>query len=518
MSSKVLKSAFVVSAMTFVSRISGLIRDIAFASFLGSGAAADAFFVAFRIPNLFRRIFAEGAFSLAFVPVFSEYHQSRSEAEKSDFVNRMMTKLAISLLLVCIAGILLSQPLISLIAPGFKDDPVKFTMAVDALRITFPYLFFISLVAMAAGILNTYDRFAVPAVTPVLLNICLIVAAIWFVPGSENPTIVLAISVCVAGLAQFLLQIPFLKKQAILPVPSFKKPKDKNTDGVNKVFKLMLPVIYGSSVAQLNSVINTVLASFLVTGSVSWLYYSDRIMEFPLALFGIAISIVILPSLSKEHTVGNHEEFSRLLDWGIRVILLIVIPSVVGMFVLSDQLITTLFQYNAFTDHHAIMSAQSLRAYALGLLGLSLVKVLAPGFYARQDTKTPVKIGVYAMIVNLVFALALVWPYKHVGLAAAFSISAWANAAMLGWVLVQRKLYVPEKGWIIYSIKLITASMLMGAIVSYGAGDIQMWLAYDLTERVTNMTIWIVIGMTSFVILSYAMGLRIKHLVTHKPL
>ncbi len=518
MSSKVLKSAFVVSVMTFISRISGLVRDVAFASYLGSSAAADAFFVAFRIPNLFRRVFAEGAFSLAFVPVFSEYHQSRSEAEKRDFVNRMLAKLAIAVFLVSVAGILLAEPLISLIAPGFRDDPVKFAMAVDALRITFPYLFFISLVAMAAGILNTYDRFAIPAVTPVLLNICLIIAAVWFVPGSEQPTIVLAIAVCVAGAAQLLLQIPFLKRQAILPVPSLKSAVDKEKDGVNKVFKLMLPVIYGSSVAQINAIVNTVLASFLVTGSVSWLYYSDRLMEFPLALFVLAISTVILPNLSKQHSAGNEREFSRLMDWGLRVVLLIVVPAVVGMFVLSGQLMATLFQYNQFTVHDTLMSALSLQAYAFGLLGLALVKVLAPGFYARQDTKTPVKIGVIAMIVNLVFALALVWPFKHVGLAAAFSISAWANAAMLGWLLIKRGLYIPEQGWIMYFIKLITAAVLMGVVVYFGAGDIQKWLDYSLFQRVINITIWIVIGMTSFVVLSYAMGLRIKQLVTHKPL
>jgi len=517
MSSKVLKSAFIVSAMTFVSRISGLIRDIAFANFLGSSAAADAFFVASRIPNLFRRIFAEGAFSLAFVPVFSEYHQSRTEAEKRDFVNRMMTRLALAVFLVCIIGMLFSSQLIALFAPGFKDDPAKFMMASEALRITFPYLFFISLVAMAAGILNTYDRFAVPAVTPVLLNICLIIAAVLFVPGSEKPTVVLAGAYCVAGLAQFLLQIPFLKSQAILPRPTLKSATDKKNDGVGKVFKLMLPVIYGSSVAQINSLVNTILASFLVTGSVSWLYYSDRLMEFPLALFVLAISTVILPNLSKQHSAGNELEFSRLIDWGLRVVLLIVVPAVVGMFVLSGQLMATLFQYNEFTEHDTFMSAQCLRAYAFGLLGLAVVKVLAPGFFARQDTKTPVKIGVVAMVINLVFALILVWPFKHVGLAAAFSISTWANAALLGWLLIQRRLYVPEKGWILYSLKLIVAATLMGIIVYFGAGTTEKWLDYNLIQRISNMAIWIVIGMTSFVILSYAMGLRIKHLVTHKP-
>ncbi len=513
MPSKILKSAFVVSTMTFLSRISGLIRDIAFANYLGSGAAADAFFVAFRIPNLFRRIFGEGAFSLAFVPVLSEYHHSRSEQETRDFINRMLAQLGLAVLLVCIVGMLFSDSLISLIAPGFRDEPAKFKMAADALQITFPYLFFISLVAMAAGIFNTYDRFAVPAVTPVLLNICLITAAVVFVPSNENPTLVLAIAVSISGLLQFLLQIPFLKKQAVLPVPSFRRARDKQDDGVKKVFKLMLPVIYGSSVAQVNSIINTVLASFLVTGSVSWLYYSDRLMEFPLALFVLAISTVILPNLSKQHTQGDIKEFSRTLDWGLKVVLLIVVPSVIGMYVLSGQLMVTLFQYNEFSQHDALMSAKSLRAYSFGLIGLALVKVLAPGFYAKQDTKTPVKIGVISMIANVILALLLVSPFKHVGLATAFSLSACLNAILLLWLLLRLGLYKPQAGWSAYMLRLVIASVAMGLVVYLVSGDVQDLIDSTLFQRISKLAFWIVIGMTSFVILSYAMGLRIKHLL-----
>ena len=517
MSSKILKSAFIVSAMTFISRISGLIRDIALANYLGSGAAADAFFVAFRIPNLFRRVFAEGAFSLAFVPVFSQYHHTRSELQTREFVNRMLARLGLAVFLVCVLGVVFSDQLIGLIAPGFKADPEKFKMASDALRITFPYLFFISLVAMAAGIFNTFDRFAIPAITPVLLNICLIIAAVVFVPGHQNPTVVLAIAVCLSGLLQLLIQIPFLKKQAILPMPSFKPATDKQSDGVKRVFKLMLPVIYGSSVAQINSIINTVLASFLVTGSVSWLYYSDRLMEFPLALFVLAIATVILPNLSKQHSEGNTKEFSRLLDWGLRVVLLIVVPAVVGMFVLSGPLMATLFQYNEFTAHDTLMSSASLKAYSFALIGLAFVKVLAPGFYARQDTKTPVKIGVIAMLANLVFALILVWPYKHVGLATAFTLSAWVNAILLLLLLLRLKFYIPEPGWPSYLLKLLVAACIMGVIVYYGAGDDQQWIDYTMIERISKMTLWVLIGMTSFVVLSYAMGIKIKQLVSHKP-
>ena len=515
MPSKILKSAFVVSLMTFISRISGLIRDIAFANYLGSGAAADAFFVAFRIPNLFRRIFGEGAFALAFVPVFSQYHHSRSEQETREFINRMLAQLGLAVLIVCVIGMLFSESLLSIMAPGFKDEPEKFQMAAQALRITFPYLFFISLVAMAAGIFNTYDRFAIPAVTPVLLNICLITAAVLFVPKNDNPTLVLATAVCISGLLQFLLQIPFLKKQAILPVPSFKPAKDKQNDGVRKVFKLMLPVIYGSSVAQVNTIINTVLASFLVTGSVSWLYYSDRLMEFPLALFVLAISTVILPNLSKQHTQGDFKEFSRTLDWGLRVVLLVVVPSVVGMFVLSGQLMVTLFQYNEFTAHDALMSAKSLRAYSFGLIGLALVKVLAPGFYAKQDTKTPVKIGVITMIANVILALILVGPFKHVGLACAFSISACLNAVLLLWLLLRMGLYKPQAGWFLYVLRLLIASATMGVIVYFGSSDVQSALDATLIQRISNLTFWVIIGLTSFVILSYAMGLRFKQLLMH---
>ena len=515
MASKILKSAIVVSTMTFLSRISGLIRDIAFANYLGSGAAADAFFVAFRIPNLFRRIFGEGAFSLAFVPVFSEYHHSRSEQETRDFVNRMLAQLGLSVLAVCVIGMLFSDALISLIAPGFLDEPEKFRMAADALQITFPYLFFISMVAMAAGIFNTYDRFAVPAVTPVLLNLCLITAAVVYVPGNERPALVLAAAVCISGLLQFLLQIPFLKRHAILPVPSLKKAADKSDDGVKRVFKLMLPVIYGSSVAQVNSIINTVLASFLITGSVSWLYYSDRLMEFPLAMFVLAISTVILPNLSKQHTQGDFEQFSRTLDWGLRVVLLIVVPSVIGMFVLSGQLMVTLFQYNEFSPNDAIMSAKSLRAYSFGLIGLALVKVLAPGFFAKQDTKTPVKIGVIAMIANVILALILVVPFKHVGLAGAFSLSACVNAVLLLWLLLRHGMYQPGRGWPLFILRLSGASLIMGIIVYLVSGDVQSAIDASLFERILNLALWIVIGMTSFVILSYAMGLRLKQMLVH---
>ena len=501
--------------MTFLSRISGLIRDIALANYLGSGAAADAFFVAFRIPNLFRRIFGEGAFSLAFVPVFSEYHHSRSEQETRDFVNRMLAQLGLAVLMVCVIGMLFSNSLMSIIAPGFKDDPEKFKMAVDALQITFPYLFFISLVAMAAGIFNTFDRFAVPAITPVLLNICLIIAAVVFVPSNNNPAIILATAVCISGLLQFLLQIPFLKKQAILPVPSLKSAKDKQNDGVKKVFKLMLPVIYGSSVAQVNSVINTVLASFLVTGSVSWLYYSDRLMEFPLGLFVLAISTVVLPNLSKQHTQGDLKEFSRTIDWGLRIVLLVVLPSVAGMFVLSGQLMVTLFQYNEFSANDALMSAKSLRAYSFGLIGLALVKVLAAGFYAKQDTKTPVKIGVATMIANVIMALLLVGPFKHVGLATAFSMSTCLNATLLLWLLLRNELYIPQPGWFLYLLRLVIATVIMGVIVYFVSVDTASLIEYNLIQRISNLSYWIVIGMTSFVILSYAMGLRFKQLLMH---
>ena len=509
MSKKLLKSAGAVSGMTFISRISGLIRDIVFAQVIGSSGAADAFFVAFRIPNFLRRIFGEGAFSQAFVPVLSEYRSLHDQSRIRDFIAQLSGRLGVILMLITIIGILAAPLIVSALAPGFRADPFKFATTVDALRITFPYLFFISMVAMAAGILNTYDRFAAPAITPIILNLSLIGAVFWLVPLMVNPTIALACGVLIAGLLQLGFQLPFLKRAGLLTRPRWKK----RDDGVGRVFKLMLPAIFGVSVAQINMVVNTVLASFLVTGSVSWLYYSDRLMEFPLGVFGIALATVILPTLSRHHTQGEHDHFSGMLDWGLRWSVLIGLPASVGLFVLAKPMLITLFFYGAFTEQDVQMSALALQAFAAGLLGFVLIKVLAPGFFARQDTRTPMRVGVVAMVVNIVVSLMLFKPYAHVGLASAISIAAWINAGLLLALLHRQKVYAPLAGWLAYLAKLTIATSIMALVIWWGAGDSNQWLHYSLWQRVEQLMLWVVIGGLSYFVVLRLLGLHPRQLL-----
>ena len=512
MSKKLIKSTAVTGSMTLLSRISGLVRDIAFANVMGSGLVADAFFVAFRIPNFFRRIFGEGALSVAFVPVFSEYKETATPEQARAFLDRMVGQLTAILLLITILGVVAAPGFVTVIAPGFIEDKEKFQITVDALRICFPYLIFISLVAVSAGILNTCGRFAVPAATPILLNICLIAAVFWLVPLVDNAAIALAIGVLIAGIAQLLFQVPFLRREQFLPRPRLKH----SDDGVKKVFKLMVPAIFGVSVAQLNVLVNTLLASFLVTGSVSWLYYSDRVMEFPLGVFGIALATVILPSLSKLHAREDRQSFSELLDWALRWVFIIATPAAIGLIVLAGPLVTTLFQYGATTPEDARMMANSLVGFALGLIGLILVKVLAPGFFARQNTKTPVRVGVIAMIVNIIVAIVLVIPLKHVGLATATSIAAWVNAGLLYKLLRKESIYQPQAGWQTFILKIATAGSLMAVVVFWMGGSIEQWFEVSTWGRVYRLFLCVTMGAVVYFAIVLALGIRPKHLLLNR--
>ncbi len=512
MSRKLLKSTAVTGGWTMLSRISGLARDIAFASIMGSGLVADAFFVAFRVPNFFRRIFGEGALSQAFVPVFSEYKETATAEQTQAFLDHMTGRLGAILILITAVGILIAPGFVSVIAPGFLQDDAKFQLTVDALRICFPYLLFISLVAVSAGILNTCGRFAVPAATPVLLNLSLIAAAFWLVPVLDNAAIALSVGVVIAGLAQLLLQVPFLRKEGHLPRPRL----GKKDEGVGKVFKLMLPAIFGVSVAQINVLVNTLLASFLVTGSVSWLYYSDRVMEFPLGVFGIALATVILPSLSKLHARDDGASFSDLLDWALRWVVIIALPATIGLILLAGPLITTLFQYGATTPADVYMMTNSLIGFALGLLGLVLVKVLAPGFFARQNTKTPVKVGVVAMVVNMVAAVLLFYPLKHVGLAVATSIAAWVNAGLLYRLLRQESVYLPRPGWSAFLVKVAAAGVLMAAVVFWCSGDVQAWIDAATLQRAFRLAVCVCAGAAVYFSALFVLGIRAKHLVLNQ--
>jgi putative peptidoglycan lipid II flippase len=514
LSRKLLKSTALAGGMTLVSRISGLVRDIVFASLIGAsaGVAADAFYVAFRIPNFLRRIFGEGAFSQAFVPVFAEYRSTRSHEETRAFVDNISGMMGIILFLVTLAGVVAAPILVMVLAPGFADEPAKFDMTVAMLRVTFPYLLFISLVAMAAGVLNTYGSFGVPAFTPVLLNLSLIGAALLLAPHLAEPVMALAWGVFIAGAVQLAFQVPFLARLRVLPRPRLQR----RHDGVSRVFKLMLPAIFGSSVAQINMLVNTLLASFLVTGSVSWLYYSDRLMEFPLGVFGIALATVILPSLSRKHAEAAPEEFSNLLDWGLRWVFLIGLPATVGLMVLAKPLLATLFQYGAFGAHDVEMASRSLLAFAVGLLGFILVKVLAPGFYARQDTRTPAKVAVVSMGANIVLSLALVIPLAHTGLALAISIAAFVNAVLLYRRLRLEGVYTPLAGWGIFFLRVAVASAAMGALLWWGTSEAAHWLALSAWERVMRLALWVAAGMVVYVLAILAQGIRPRELLLKK--
>jgi putative peptidoglycan lipid II flippase len=506
---KLFQSTAVTAGNTLLSRVAGLVRDILLASLMGAsiGPQADAFYMAFRIPNFFRRIFAEGAFSQAFVPVFAEFRSQRSEQELRQFTARMAGLFAVALLVITLAGIAAAPWLVHVIAFGFTDDPKKFDLTVDVLRVTFPYLMFISLVAMAAGILNSHRRFAVAAFTPVLLNLSLIAAALWLAPRMGQPAMALGWGVFAAGVVQLLFQLPFLARLRMLPWPSLRPDP-----AVFRVFRLMGPAIFGSSVSQINIVVNSILASFLVTGSVTWLYYSDRLVQLPFGVFGIALATVILPGLSQEHARQSEERFSSMLDWALRWVALIMVPATVGLAVLAEPIIATLFQHGDFRAIDVVMTARAMIAFALGLVGLVLVKVLAPGFYARQDTATPARIAAVAFVANIILSVALVFPLKHVGLALAISLSAYLNAGMLFVALRRRRIYRPGPGWLAVVVRVGLASAIMGVVLFFGKGASAAWLSAGIGERVVRLTLWIGIGVVVYVSSVVLLGMRPAHL------
>jgi putative peptidoglycan lipid II flippase len=502
-----MRSGLVVSAMTMLSRVMGLVRDVVVATFLGAGNGSDAFFVAFKIPNFLRRLFAEGAFNQAFVPVLSEYSTQRTKQEIRELLNAVAGSLTALLALITALAMLGAPWLVWLFAPGFGRDPDKLAMTADMLRLTFPYLLLISLTAFSGSVLNTWNRFAVPAFTPVLLNISLIGAALFLMPLMEEPAMALAWGVLIAGAAQLAFQVPFLLRLGLLPTPW---PNFAH-DGVKRILKLMAPALFGVSVSQINLLLDTVLASLLAVGSVSWLYYSDRLVELPLGVFGVAIGTIILPALSKRHAEQSTEHFSAMLDWAIRVVLLLGVPAALALAVLAEPFLITLFHYGAMTDNDIQMAAMSLRAYAFGLVAFMLIKVLAPGFFARQDTKTPVKVGIIAMVANMVFNLLLIWPLAHAGLALATALSAFLNAGLLGYLLYRQQVLVFQPGWGRYSVQLVGGSVLMSVALMLVSPDWQVWLEFGLWQRVGWVAGLVVLGGGLYFIWLTALGLRLRH-------
>ncbi len=508
---KLLRSGIVVSAMTMISRVFGLVRDMVIAYFFGAAAGADAFFLAFRIPNFFRRLFAEGAFAQAFVPVLSEYKSQRSHQEVKDLVDLTTGTLGLVLLVITILGVVGAEIVISVFAPGYlyHGDDGKFLLAVDMLRLTFPYLLLIAMTALSGSILNTFGRFAAPAFTPVLLNVSLITCAFTLQGRLEEPVMALAWGVLIAGVAQLTFQLPFLAQIKLVPRPR----SGFRDEGVRRIGMLMLPAIFGASVSQINLLVDTLLASFLETGSLSWLYYSDRLLELPLALFGITVATVILPGLSTDHAEASPKAFGETLDWAMRMVLLFGVPASIALVYLSDELIATLFFQGEMTPRDVSMAGMSLAAYGVGLVGHMLIKVLAPGYFARQDTRTPVRFGVIAMVTNIVLNLLLITHLAHVGLALATSLSAFLNAGLLFFGLRKEGVLRFTAGWPKFLLQLLLASSAMVIMLFVFAPPAGWWLENAFAYRLFVMLSICLAGAVIYGAVLLITGLDVRKLV-----
>lgn len=506
-----LKSSAVVGGATMSSRVLGLVRDVVIANFIGASAAADAFFVAFKIPNFMRRLFAEGAFSQAFVPVLSEYRTQRSHQDVQDLVNRVAGLLGGTLMLFTCLAVMGAPLLAALFAPGwYMEAGEHYRLATEMIRITFPYLLLISLTGFAGAVLNSYGRFAVPAFTPVILNIVLISSAFLLAPYFDEPAFALAWGVLMAGTLQLAFQIPFIKRINLLPRPEW-HTKD---EGVRRILALMAPAMFGVSVSQINLLLDTVLASFLPEGSVSWLYYSDRLVELPLGVFAIAISTVILPTLSRQSATKSQLAFGQTMDWAAFMVMLIALPATAALVILAAPILITLFQYGELTINDVTMSQYSLQAYSIGLLAFMLIKILAPGYFSRQDTKTPVKIGIIAMVANMVlniiFVLPLHYYYQlgHVGLALATSSSAFLNAFLLYRGLHKAGVYTFSSKLVKNILKIVLAVLLMSASLIYLLPEGHLWEAWAWWQRVYHILLLCIVGGAVYLLILFIFGFR----------
>ena len=501
-----LKALAQVSSMTLLSRITGFIRDTVIARAFGAGMETDAFFIAFRIPNLLRRLFAEGAFSQAFVPVLSEYKNQQGIDATKDLVDHVASVLALALFVVSLLGIIIAPLIIYVSAPGFSAHPAKFQMTVELLRITFPYIFFISLVAFAGGILNTHSKFSAPAFTPVLLNLSFISVVLLLAPYFSTPVNALAWAVFFGGVLQLAFQVPFLLKLGMLP----RWRLNLRDPGVWRILRLMGPAIFGVSIGQISLLISTIFASYLVTGSVSWLFYADRLMEFPTGLMGVGLGTILLPSLAKYYQSKNFSDYSKLLDWGLRLTFMLALPAAVALAVLAVPLITTLFHYGQFSANDVSMTRNAVVAYSVGLTGLILVKILAPGFYAQQNIKTPVKIGIITLVVTQCMNLLFLFPLQHAGLALATGLGACFNAGFLFYKLRQLDMYQPQPGWVIFFAKLFVALVAMGMALWWFSGTDAAWLAMSARAKIGKLSLIVAIGVAVYFGALWLLGCRPK--------
>ena len=503
------KSTSLVASQTMISRLLGFLRDMILALVFGAGVEFDAFVVAFKIPNFMRRIVGEGAFSQAFVPVLAEYREKHTEEEVQTFVARVAGTLGLILFIMVLVAQLIAPLLVLIFAPGFYTDPVRLSLAAEMLHITFPYIFFIGLVAFSAGVLNTFSRFGVPAFTPVLLNVSMIVCAWYIAPHVEKPIIVLAWGVFLGGVLQLLFQFPALKKIRMLPRPRL----GWKEAGVRKVFKLMLPALFGVSVAQISILLDNFFASFLPKGSISWLYYSDRLIYLPLGVIGVALATVILPYLARHHARESKKEFSDTIDTTLAGMLLLGLPSAIGLMLLAVPILATLIKHGEFKAFDVLMTARSLQAFAIGLPAFMLVKILVSGFYSRQDIKTPVRIAVISLILNILLNLSLIHWLAHAGLALATSLASIVNTLLLLYKLKKHEVYHPRLAWKALLMRMVAASLLMVGLLWYFQPPAEWWLASRATWELGKQLLFLmVLGSAGYVLTLWLTGFRLKQL------
>lgn len=487
MSSSLLKSVSLVSLMTLISRVLGFVRDLIAAQIFGVNASVDAFYIAFKIPNFMRNLFAEGSFSQAFVPVLSDYQQKHSKDDVMIFISHIAGSLGVVLLVITFFGVLFAQNLVSLFSPGL--DPNRFYLATEMLRITFPYLMLISLTAFAGSILNSYGKFGIPALTPALLNISLIATALGMTHWFSIPIMSQAWGVIIAGFIQLLCLLVALYRNGLLVKPTI----FWRDEGVKRVLKLIIPALFGASMGQISILLSTILASFLVTGSITWLYYSERLAYFPLGIFGVALATVILPHLSRQHAQESKEGFAAALNWGLRWNLIIGVPASLTMLISSGPLIVSIFYYGKFTINDVLMTQRSVVTYALGLQAFMLVKLLSSAFYAKQEIRTPVKISMISLSINMLLSFILVWPLAHAGLALASSLSSWINVTMLWIVLYRRGVYTIHPGWNKFILKLLFSNSALGGFLWFFCSDTLVWLSWNWNQRLIHI-LWLGAG------------------------
>ena len=513
--SQLLRAGMITAAATLMSRILGMVRDIAIASLLGASLASDVFFFANRIPNFFRRLFAEGAFAQAFVPVMTEYREKQDVTALKGLISATVGTLGLIVLLVCIIGMIGAPVVTALFGFGWFEayinnapDGHKFTEASFLLQLTFPYLFFITLTALCCSLLNVCGRFAIPAITPCILNLTLIAAAYFIAPHYADPNVILALAMSIGGVLQLIFVLPAIWRQRLLVLPRFAW---RHT-GVSRIRALMIPGLLGVSASQINLLVNTVLATFLATGSISYLYYSDRLLEFPIGIFAVAISTVILPSLARVKAKHDEVQYVKTLDWAVRMVLLLGIPSALGLIALRYEVLRVIFMRGAFSAEHVSLSAASLLASLIGLCAIMLVRVLVQGFAALQDTKTPVRCAVTAMGANIVFNLILVWPLDYIGLALSTALAAFVNVGQLIYLLHRRKIYTPSTYTLGFTLKVLVAAIIMAFTLVYVSPDFSWWCQINTLQASLYLAGFILGGALLFALCLIIMGIRPREL------